>query len=235
MNCHLLFPPGAAVLIDLKSGEILTLASKPNYDLSNLTPYISQDVYDRIQRREAWLPRAWHPGYAPASPFKIVTAVAGYRAGLLDANISKTCDGIYRGMECHVFPGIHGEIKLKDAISQSCNVYFYRLAEKIGFQDLIDTAKLMGLDDSPNIELPSFEINQSFQIPTGKVNESVFVGHWKTHSISLSDRRFTPKPSTDGLHGSRIATNRKDFQPTLIHSKNSSLPPSSSLGVEKSF
>ena len=52
-------PPGAAVLIDLQSGQILTLASKPNYDLSSLTPYISQAAYDDIQRREAWLPRAW--------------------------------------------------------------------------------------------------------------------------------------------------------------------------------
>ena len=58
-------PPGAAVLIDLKNGEILALASKPNYDLSELTPFIPQSVYDSIQRREAWLPRAWHPGMLP--------------------------------------------------------------------------------------------------------------------------------------------------------------------------
>ena len=227
-------PPGAAVLIDLKSGEILTLASKPNYDLSNLTPYISQDVYDRIQRREAWLPRAWHPGYAPASPFKIVTAVAGYRAGLLDANISKTCDGIYRGMECHVFPGIHGEIKLKDAISQSCNVYFYRLAEKIGFQDLIDTAKLMGLDDSPNIELPSLRDKPIVPDPDWK---SKRIGvRWTledTFNIAIGQGGLRQSPLQMACMVARIATNRKDFQPTLIHSKNSSLPPSSSLGVEK--
>ena len=67
------------MLIDLQSGQILTLASKPNYDLSSLTPYISQAAYDDIQRREAWLPRAWHPGYAPASPFKLVTAIAGLK------------------------------------------------------------------------------------------------------------------------------------------------------------
>ena len=72
--------------------------------------------------------------YAPASPFKLVTAIAGYRANLLDENETTSCDGIYRGMECHVFPGIHGNMNLKDAISQSCNVYFYRLAEKTGFQ-----------------------------------------------------------------------------------------------------
>ena len=60
MNLPPPLPPGAAVLIDLKTSEILTMASKPNYDLSQLTPFISQDVYNKIQRREAWLPRAWH-------------------------------------------------------------------------------------------------------------------------------------------------------------------------------
>ena len=78
-------PPGAAVLIDLKSGEILALASKPNYDLSKLTPFIPQSVYDQDRR----LPRAWHPGYAPASPFKLISAIAGYKAGQLDANQRK--------------------------------------------------------------------------------------------------------------------------------------------------
>ena len=111
-------PPGAAVLIDLESFELLTLASKPNYDLSSLTPFISQAAYDEIQRREAWLPRAWHPGYAPASPFKLVTALAGLRDLSLKAEEKLMCDGIYRGMKCHVHPGQHGNLNLKEAIAQ---------------------------------------------------------------------------------------------------------------------
>ena len=164
-------------MIDLKNGEILALASKPNYDLSQLTPFIPQSVFDQIQRKEAWLPRAWHPGYAPASPFKLVTAIAGYKAELLDANITRKCDGIYRGMECHVFPGIHGEMNLEDAISQSCNVYFYRLAEKIGFQQLVDTAKLLGLDKNPIIEVPQLRDSPIVPDPNWKKEESVFDGH----------------------------------------------------------
>ena len=72
------------------------------------------------------------------------------------------------GMECHVFPGIHGEMNLEDAISQSCNVYFYRLAEKIGFQQLVDTAKLLGLDKNPIIEVPNFETHRLFLTQIGK-------------------------------------------------------------------
>ena len=109
-------PPGAAVLIDLESFEILALASKPNYDLSSLTPFISQAAYDEVQRREAWLPRAWHPGYAPASPFKLVTALAGLRAKTLNPEEKLMCEGIYRGMKCHIHPGLHGELNLREQL-----------------------------------------------------------------------------------------------------------------------
>ena len=229
-------PPGAAVLIDLKSGEILALASKPNYDLSKLTPFIPQSVYDQIQRREAWLPRAWHPGYAPASPFKLISAIAGYKAGQLDANETKTCDGIYRGMECHVFPGIHGEMNLEDAISQSCNVYFYRLAEKIGFQNLIDTARELGLDKSPSIEVPSLRDNPIVPDPRWKRNR---IGvRWTledTFNIAIGQGGLRQSPLQMACMVACIATNRNEFKPTLMHSKNASLPPCPELGIDKAF
>ena len=112
------------MLLDLKTFEVLALASKPNYDLSSLTPYISQAAYNEIQRREAWLPRAWHPGYAPASPFKIVTALAGLQSSIIRPNEPLLCEGIYRGMKCHVHPGQHGEMDLQQAISQSLQCLF---------------------------------------------------------------------------------------------------------------
>ena len=73
-----MMPPAAAVLLDLKTEEILVLANIPSYNLQEeLSPIISQTTYDKIQRMEAWLPCL--PGYAPASPFKLVTALAGLR------------------------------------------------------------------------------------------------------------------------------------------------------------
>ena len=163
-----MLPPAAAVLLDLESEEILALASKPNYNLEHLTPYISQNSYDEIQRREAWLPRAYHPGYAPASPFKLVTALAGIRYTGLDPDEKLLCEGIYRGMECHVFPGKHGDLSLRDAISQSCNVYFFRCAEKIGHENLIREAKMLGFTDNPNLELPSLRDSPIVPDPTWK-------------------------------------------------------------------
>lgn len=225
-------PPGAAVLINLKNGEILALASKPNYDLSKLTPFIPQSVYDQIQRREAWLPRAWHPGYAPASPFKLVTALAGYREAKLEANATMKCDGIYRGMECHVFPGAHGEMNLHDAISQSCNVYFFRLAEKIGYQKLIDTANLLRLNESPSIEVPTLRDRPIVPDPEWKKKR---IGvRWTledTFNISIGQGGLRQSPLQMACMVAKIATNRQFFQPSLIYSKQSSLPPSPNLGI----
>ena len=229
-------PPGAAVLIDLKSGGILALASKPSYDLSELTPFIPQSVYDQIERREAWLPRAWHPGYAPASPFKLISAIAGYKTGHLEANQTKTCDGIYKGMECHVFPGIHGQVNLEDAISQSCNVYFYRLAEKIGFQNLIETARELGLDQSPVIEVPSLRDKPIVPDPEWK-RKKIGV-RWTledTFNIAIGQGGLRQSPLQMACLVACIATNRKEFKPTLIHQENSSLAPAPPLGIEPKF
>ena len=227
-------PPGAAVLIDLKTSEILTMASKPNYDLSQLTPFISQDVYNKIQRREAWLPRAWHPGYAPASPIKLLTALAGFRDGKLEANATSKCEGIYRGMECHVFPGIHGDMNLEDAISQSCNVYFYRLAEKIGYQSLINTAKFVGLDHNPTIEVPSLRDKPIVPDPEWKKNR---IGvRWTledTFNIAIGQGGLRQSPLQLACMVARIATNQQHFTPTLLHKEKHQEDKGPTLGIDQ--
>jgi cell division protein FtsI/penicillin-binding protein 2 len=227
-------PPGAAVLIELKTGQILAIASKPNYNLSQLTPFISQKVYNQIQRREAWLPRAWHPGYAPASPVKLVTAFAALKEGVLEANATGNCEGIHRGMECHVFPGKHGEMNLEDAISQSCNVYFYRLGEKIGFQKLIDAAKFMGLDHNPSIEVPTLRDRPI--VPDPEWKKKRLGVRWTledTFNIAIGQGGLRQSPLQMASMVARIATNRQHFTPTLMNSKDSILEHSPTLGLKE--
>ena len=80
---------------------------------------------------------ALHPGYAPASPFKLVTSLAGFRQNALEPEEKLLCEGKHRGMICHVYPGSHGELTFQEAIARSCNVYFYRMGERIGHLGLI--------------------------------------------------------------------------------------------------
>ncbi len=214
-------PPGAVVLIDLYSNEILVLASKPNYDLSSLTPFISQAAYDEIQRREAWLPRAWHPGYAPASPFKLVTALAGLRAKTLEPQEKLLCEGIYRGMKCHVHPGQHGELDLPAAIAQSCNVYFFRCAERMGHEKLIAEARRLEMDKQPSLSLPSLRDTPIVPDPIWKKkNLGVKWTMEDTFNISIGQGGLRQSPLQMACFISKIASNLTHFNPALTFQEN---------------
>ncbi len=215
-------PPGAAVLIDLQNFEILVLASKPNYDLSSLTPFISQAAYDEIQRREAWLPRAWHPGYTPASPFKLVTALAGLRNKSIDIDEKLLCEGIYRGMKCHVHPAQHGELDLRQAIAQSCNVYFFRCAEKMGHEKLIKEAKDLGMGKKIFLDLP--ELKDSPIVPDPEWKKKNIGVNWTmedTFNISIGQGGLRQSPLQMASFVAKLATNLRMVSPTLLlNSKN---------------
>ena len=228
-------PPGAAVLIDLKSGQILTLASKPNYDLGSLTPYISQAAYDDIQRREAWLPRAWHPGYAPASPFKLVTAITGLKNSIIQPDEKHLCEGIYKGMKCHVHPGQHGEMDLRDAISQSCNVYFFRAAERITHQKLIAEALWLKFDKKTPLSLPS--LRDSPLVPDPEWKKKSMGVNWTledTFNISIGQGGLRQSPLQMACFASRLGLNSRDFTPTLLPDKQTPSSQKVHLGMSES-
>ena len=210
-------PPGAAVLLDVKTGEILALASIPNYNLSDLSPRISQSTYDKIERQEAWLPRAWHPGYAPASPFKLVTAVAALKANIVKPDEKFTCDGIYKGMICHCYPGRHGEIDLRKAEAQSCNVYFFQIAERLGPQKLIAEAKSFGMNITPKIELP--RLRNSPNVPDPEWKKKSVGENWAledTFNMAIGQGGLRQSPLQMACFAAALANRKKTFAPTLI-------------------
>lgn len=212
-----MMPPAAAVLLDLKTEEILVLANIPSYNLQELSPIISQTTYDKIQRMEAWLPRAYHPGYAPASPFKLVTALAGLRNQVIEPEEHLLCEGIYRGMECHVFPGRHGELNLRDAISQSCNVYFFRCAERIGHKKLISEARNLGFENSPHLELPPLRDSPIVPDPAWKKN--MLGVKWTledTFNISIGQGGLRQSPLQMACFAGMLANKVSSFHPTII-------------------
>lgn len=212
-----MLPPAAAVLLDLESEEVLVLASIPNYNLQELSPFISQSTYDEIQRREAWLPRACHPGYAPASPFKLVTALAGIRNSVVAPEEKFLCEGIYKGMECHVFPGRHGELDLREAISQSCNVYFFRCAERIGYEKLIEEAKGLGFTENPSLELP--KLRDSPIVPDPDWKKKTLGVKWTledTFNISIGQGGLRQSPLQMACFAAMLAKKQSSFRPSLL-------------------
>ena len=118
---------GAAVALDVKTGEVLAIASRPSYDLNELSPYIPRKVFDQINKEGAWLNRSLQLSYPPGSTFKLLSAIAGLRAGTINTKTQHNCQGVFplgnRIFSCHARNG-HGFVDLATAIEGSCNIFF---------------------------------------------------------------------------------------------------------------
>lgn len=149
---------GAAAVLDIKTGEVLALATSPDYDLNDFTPFLSQATNARITDRGAWYHRAVQGLYPPGSTFKLITAVAALRSGRIPVSATSYCAGSFRVGErtfhCHNRRG-HGEVDLARALEVSCNVFFYEHSQTLGVDLLAAEARRFGLDRRTGIELPN--------------------------------------------------------------------------------
>lgn len=141
---------GAAVVIDLKSGDILTLASTPTYDPNDFVNGISTTEYNELRNdeRAPLYHKAYDGVFPPGSTFKMVVGSAALRAGVISANDRVHCSGGYnfgnRRFHCWKRGG-HGSVNLHTAIQQSCDVYFYEVAKRLGPQRIYEEARSFGL------------------------------------------------------------------------------------------
>lgn len=148
---------GAAIALDVHTGEVLAIASHPSYDLNDLSPFIPRNTFDDINERGAWLNRTLQLSYPPGSTFKLLTAIAGARHGSITSQTEHDCQGVYRVgnriFRCHARYG-HGVVDEATAIEGSCNVFFYAEGLRMGIDVLSAEAKRFGLDEKTGIEVP---------------------------------------------------------------------------------
>ncbi len=148
---------GAAIALDVRTGEVLTIASHPSYDLNDLSPFIPRKTFDEINERGAWLNRTLQLSYPPGSTFKLITSIAGMRNGNIHAQTIHDCQGVFRLgnriFRCHARYG-HGAVDLAAAIEGSCNVFYYAEGLQMGIDVLSAEAKRFGLDERTGIEVP---------------------------------------------------------------------------------
>ena len=233
---------GALVALDVKTGEILAMVSKPDYDLNDLTPYISHDVFRRIEDEGAWLNRATQGLYPPGSIFKIITAIAGLRVGAITAESTAICTGSFkvgkRRFPCHNRIG-HGEVDLRDAIRVSCNVFFYKYGLKTGIDNLSAEARRFGLDRQTGIEIPSEA--SAMLVPSRAWKEENrnmpwFPGDTANTAIGQGFVRVTPLQMACVV--ASIARNQTRTQPTLLHrlpDEVRPIPENQAIGLDQAF
>jgi penicillin-binding protein 2 len=150
---------GAIVAMDPHTGEILAMVSRPTFDPNDFRMKISRDEWNKLisDPDKPLLNKAIQAQLAPGSTFKILMATAGWQEGIAQS-LNVHCNGgatFYgRRFGCWVKSG-HGEVDLTKAIYQSCDVFFYTLAEKLGIDRIAKYATAFGLGQKTGIDLPN--------------------------------------------------------------------------------
>jgi penicillin-binding protein 2 len=161
---HEIFPDtmkGAVVAMVPSTGEVLAMYSNPSFDPNDFVGGPSSRLWSALQTDpdKPLLNRASVALYPPASTWKLATAAAGVKRGLLraDSRMPIACTGglAYAGRyaRCWYRPG-HGSLMLAQAIEKSCNVYFYQVGMRLGLQDLVESGTRMGFNRQTGIDLP---------------------------------------------------------------------------------
>ena len=149
---------GAIIAMDPKTGEILALVSRPTFDPNAFAVRISSKEWNALltDPGKPLLNKAIQAQLAPGSTFKIIMSVAGWQEGIAQT-LRVNCGGgatFYgRRFGCWVKGG-HGPVDLTKGIYQSCDVFFYNLAERLGIGRIAKYATAFGLGQKTGIDLP---------------------------------------------------------------------------------
>ena len=148
----------SAVVMDAHTGAVYALASHPSFDPNMFSRGISAAVWEELLANPAHplTNKAIAGQYPPASTFKMITALAGLRAGKLTPDRTAYCPGHYEfgDSRFHCWkPGGHGTVDVVTALEKSCDVFFYELSTEIGIDLIADTAREFGLGKKLDFEL----------------------------------------------------------------------------------
>lgn len=150
---------GAGVLLNVKTGAVLAMASEPAFDPNRFSIGISRSQWAQIVKDPGHplQSRVISGVYPPGSTFKVVTAIASLMEGSVAADDVIKCRGSYRfGRRTYRDWKIsgHGEVDLYKSLVESCDVYYYQAGEKLGIERLAAWGRIMGLGARTGIDLP---------------------------------------------------------------------------------
>jgi penicillin-binding protein 2 len=146
----------AAVVLEVNTGRVLASASKPAFEPNLLTARISRAEAQRLLEDpfRPLLDKVVRENYYPGSTYKVIPAIAGLEQGLINPDERIACKGAHAfGRRTFKCTHVHGKVNLRQAIVESCNVYFYTLGEQVGMDGMAYYAHLFGLGAPTGIGL----------------------------------------------------------------------------------
>jgi penicillin-binding protein 2 len=221
-------PRGAAVAIKISTGEVLVMASKPDFDLNAVSPSLSAAMKQQIDSEGGWFNRATQGLYPPGSSFKVFTALAGLRRGTLLPDELFRCAGFHpvagHRFLCHN-PSGHGDVSLRTGLAHSCNVFAYVTGLAAGPEALAAEARRFHLGEPTGVDLPFETEEMLVPDPAQKQNEGG--GSWTTGdtinlAIGQGDLRYSPLQAACAI--ASLARRETLTVPTLLHQPNGRRP-----------
>jgi len=190
---------GAVGVLDLKTGGVLALVSKPEFN---------PEIFSREMGWEEWQAISNDPQkplqdkflqgiYSPGSVFKIIMALAGLQEKIITPASTVHCSGsqVFYDRVFHCWnPGGHGTVNLFSALQNSCNIYFYNLGKKLDIDTIARYARLMGLGSQSGIDLPN---EKSGLVPDSAWKMNVFHQRWfpgETISVAIGHGSLNVTP-----------------------------------------
>ena len=212
---------GAIVALDPQTGDVLALASRPSFDPNALSRGLRADVWNDIlqDERHPLTNRAIQGQYPPGSTFKIIMATAALDTNEIQPTETLHCGGRFR-FGRRTFRDWkkygHGAVDLRKAIAQSCDVYFYRLGDRMGVDTIAGYAKQFGLGERTGIDLPA---ERTGLIPSSEWKQRTQGEPWypgETISVAIGQGYVTVTPLQMAKVIGMIGNNGIVFQPHVL-------------------
>ena len=190
---------GAVVALDPNSGEVLALVSSPNYDPNHFVGGISSPQWRQLTTDPAkpLLNRAIQAQLAPGSTFKPIELLGALESGAISEDFRVFCNGgathYGRYFRCWQKGG-HGWVGPREALIQSCDVFFYAVGNKLGIDQIAEYAHRVGLGQPTGIDLPHEEEGV---VPSSRWKIRLFRERWyagETISVSIGQGALTTTP-----------------------------------------
>lgn len=210
---------GSAVVLEPKSGEVLTLTSLPAFDPNDFATGIDRATWASLNtdKLRPLQNRAIQGRYSPGSTFKIVVATAALEEGVITPEHTVFCPGgatFYgRFFQCL---GKHGTVNLRQAIEKSCNTYFYTVGNMVGIDRMYKWAEKLGLALKSGIDLPNEveSIVPSTEWKQKKFNERWYPG--ETISVAIGQGQVSVTPISMAVMISTVANGGTRVVPRLV-------------------
>lgn len=214
---------GSVVVLDVNSGEVLAMASYPDYDPNSWVGGISQSEYDVIQENNALFNRTISGSYAPGSIFKMVTAIAGLETGAITTTEKINDTGVYTRYSdytpsCWIWTEQHkghGYLNVSEAIQHSCNFFFYETGYRTGISNIVKYAEYFGLGRKTGIELTSETAGTLSSPEAAEATGGEWTaGNTLSSAIGQSYNAFSPLQIAKYV--AMVANGGKEINPTIV-------------------